>query len=109
MIDLAALRALIVECVREAIRQERVIATADALLTTTEAATEARVDVGTIRGWVNAGHLTRHTTGPGGHLRISRAELREYLASEKARKTGAGVTPQEAARRALARKPRLVR
>ena len=103
MIDVAALRALIVECVTEAIRKEKALLADDALLTTAEAANEARVDVGTIRSWVTAGHLQRRTTGTGGHLRISRAELRGYLASEKARKTGEGVTPQQAARLAMAR------
>lgn len=103
MIDVNALRALIVDAVRQVIREEKVLADADALLTTAEAATKARVDKGTIRSWVAAGHLTRHTTGPGGHLRISHAELRGYLASEKARKTGEGVTPQQAARLALAK------
>lgn len=104
MIDETKFRALVEEAVRKVLREERALAAEDGFLTTAEAAAEARVDEGTIRDWVKAGHLSRNTTGRGGRLRIRRSELVNYLAAEKARRTGAGVTPIEAARRAFDRR-----
>lgn len=101
MIDAAALKALIKESVREVLREEKVLSDDHELLTTREAGRLAKVSPDTIHQWVTAKHLTRHTTA-GGHVRIDKAEMLAFLAREKARKTGAGVTPIEAARLARA-------
>jgi excisionase family DNA binding protein len=73
-----SLRKLITEVVRDEIK--RALAAAkphDEFLTTSEAATLAKVAIGSIRRWIRQGKLKRHVVGK--TLRVSRAELDRLL------------------------------
>lgn len=104
MIDLDALRKLIMDAVREVIREER-LSVPDEFMTTREAAAFVRVSPATIRDWVDAGHLTRYSISAGGKLRGRKAELIAHLEQikVKARAAAAEETPEQAARRVVAR------
>jgi excisionase family DNA binding protein len=68
--------------VREELAKARPVAPIE-FLSTTEAASVAKVAPGTVRRWVKTGRLTRHQAGR--VLRVSRAELENMLRDGGAR------------------------
>jgi excisionase family DNA binding protein len=71
----AALRAMIVEVVREELAQAA--ARPDEYLSTSEAAGAAKVAPGTVRRWVREGRLPPHHAGR--LMRVNRADLERML------------------------------
>lgn len=74
----AGLRALLTEVAREVIREELAkMSRHEEYLPTAQAASYAKVAVGTIRRWVREGRLAEHRAGS--ELRVSLAELEQLM------------------------------
>lgn len=101
MFDEAAFRALLLEVMREVIREElgprRSIS--DEYLSVGRAAAVAEVTPGTIRLWMNEGKLGRHRAGR--ELRVKRADLERLLRGEA---PSTDPSPEERAHAILARR-----
>jgi excisionase family DNA binding protein len=86
-------RDLVESIVRDVLAQQGRPAN-DELLTTAEAAKQAKVTAATVRRWVRTKKLPRH--GPG-QVRVRRDELERFLMTGKA----ANLSPAERAKRKL--------
>jgi excisionase family DNA binding protein len=95
LIDERALRALIVDVVREELAKMQAPAE---YLSTGEAAKLAGVAAGTVRRWIREARLTEHRAGR--HVRVRRADLERLLGGS--RKTP-DLSPEELARRVFGR------
>jgi excisionase family DNA binding protein len=94
MFDRNAFRALLLDVVREVIREELGArpSTSDEYLSVARAAEVADVSAGTIRTWMCEGRLTRFRAGR--ELRVRRADLERLLRGEA---PGTEASPEEAA------------
>ena len=93
LIDERALRAMIVDVVREELRKMHA---PSEYLSTGDAARLAGVAAGTVRRWIREGRLTEHRAGR--HVRIQRADVERLLAGTR---QTPDLTPEELARRKL--------
>jgi excisionase family DNA binding protein len=92
-VDEERFRALVKQCLREVLAEERVANSAE-LLTVGEAAKLAKVAQGTIRRWLSEGKLQYQRAGR--HKRIRRADLEKWLAGHQ---PGEHLTPEQVADR----------
>lgn len=90
------LESLIRSIVRDEIGKQRPANDAAGYLSTAEAASLARVSQYTIRRWIKAGELTKHTAGA--RLLVKRDELTALLACEVV-SIDTKLSPEERARR----------
>lgn len=102
VLDETALRALIADEVRRVLREEiGRLAEHDEYLSIASAARVAEVTPDTIRAWIREGRLGEHWAGR--ERRVLRSELERALATPPPR-SDSDVSPEEAARRFLARR-----
>jgi excisionase family DNA binding protein len=101
LLDEGALRALVSEEVRRALREELARAPGqDEFLPVTDAARIAAVHADTIRAWIAMGRLVRYSAGR--ELRVKRSDLEAFLRSGPAADTD--ISPEQAARRFIAQR-----
>ena len=101
LFDEGALRALVSEEVRRALREELSrMPSQDEFLPVTDAARIAAVHADTIRAWIAMGRLVRYSAGR--ELRVKQSNLESFLRAGPA--TDGDISPEQEARRFLAQR-----